>query len=73
MSPFMAFASLTDALSRLTALLVMIDDNPEINGVLAADKYITQAVTAHATLVSAGGVIDEIGAFLIATHGGQPG
>lgn len=64
-SPVVSFAQLNDALSRLTALLVMIDANPEINGGPAAQKYIAQAVQSHAELVQSENVIDRIGAFLV--------
>lgn len=67
-NPFMNFAALTDALSRLTALLVMVESDPEIDPARAAELYISQAVDAHAALVRAEGVIDQIGAFLLTLH-----
>lgn len=70
-SPFMAFAALNEALTRLTALLVMIADHPEIDGALVAEKYIAAAVEAHAALVRDGDVIEQIGAFLMATSEAQ--
>lgn len=67
-NPFMAFAALTDALSRLTALLVLVENDPEIDPARAAELYLSQAVNAHAALVRAEGVIDQIGAFLLTLH-----
>ena len=70
-SPFMAFAALNEALTRLTALLVMIADHPEIDGALVAEKYIAAAVEAHAALVRDGDVIEQIGAFLLTISEGR--
>ena len=72
-SPFMAFAALNEALTRLTALLARIADHPAIDGAQAAEKYIAAAVEAHPALVRDGDIIEQIGAFLMTIPEGRSG
>jgi 2-methylisocitrate lyase-like PEP mutase family enzyme len=73
-TPATAFSDLDDALTRITALLDMVNRGCEPGFVAQQlEDQIFRAVQAHSTLLTASDAIAEIKAFLQNTYGGQPG
>jgi tRNA A37 threonylcarbamoyladenosine dehydratase len=67
--PIVAFEALEDALMRVTALMSILEVDPDsVSAEAALNRQITALVQAYAELVVAGDVFAEIKNFLVADH-----